>query len=86
MRVLQSKRLAMAVALGALVLTAGGASAAGAGEGVPNGLPQESCLGQISANGVLLFGETPAERAFLLGLESAGEFQQGQLACQGAVG
>ena len=86
MRVLQSKRMAMAVALGALVLTSGGASAAGVGEGTPNGLPQESCLGQISANGVLLFGQTPAERAALFGMENAGEQQQDQLACQGAVG
>ena len=85
------KRLAATAALSVLVLTgaagaAGGALAAGPGEGTPGGLPQASCLGQITANGVLLFGETPAERAALLGYENAGQRQREQLACKTAVG
>lgn len=53
---------------------------------VTGGLPQESCLGQISANGVLLFGETPAERTTLLGYENAGQWQENQLACKSGLG
>ena len=83
------KRLVATAALGALVLTGtavGGAAAAGAGEGTPGGLPQESCLGQISANGVLLLEQTPAERAALFGFDNAGEWNANQHACTSAQG
>lgn len=80
------KRLAVVMALGAVVLTSGGAAAAGSGEGTPGGLPQASCLGQISANGALLFGETPAEQADGFGFDNAGQAQRDQLACKNAMG
>jgi hypothetical protein len=82
----KTKRLAAAAALGALMVTASGAAAQGPGEGTPGDLPQASCLGQISANGVLLLGLTPAERSALMGFATAGEWQQNQLACQEGVG
>jgi hypothetical protein len=82
------KRLVATAALGALVLAgaAGGASAAGPGEGMPGGLPQQSCLGQINANGVLLDGQTPAEQAAEFGYETVAAWEQAQLACKTAVG
>ena len=86
MRGFSTKRLVVAAALGALVVTGGSAAAQGQGEGTPNGLPSQSCLGQISANGVLLLGLTPAERSALMGFETAGEWQQNQLACKEGVG
>ena len=78
------KTLAATAALGAMLLTGGlGPGSASAAE-VPMGLPATSCLGQINANGTLLLGETPKERAYAF--ETVGEFEQNQLACQTAVG
>ena len=51
---------------------------------VPSGLPPKSCLGQINANGNLLLGETPRERAYAYA--NPGQFEQDQLACQTAAG